>query len=62
MNEPLSLFIQVYKQHHNVELCIAELKRKGFSKHETVKVLLQVTDISSSQAEELVRCSLAWSV
>jgi hypothetical protein len=61
MEEALALFKQLYKQHHDVEVCIAELKRKGFSQIETVRVLTKVSAISDTKADEVVRDSLAWS-
>ncbi|RZK64258.1 MAG: hypothetical protein EOO85_29995 [Pedobacter sp.] len=61
MEQPLSLFKQVYEQHHNVEIGIAELKRKGFGQMDTIKALMEALAISVIQADEMVYNSLAWS-
>jgi len=60
MDNALALFIQVYKQHRDIEICIAELKRKGFSQLDTIRVLMQLPRISVVQADEIVRQSIAW--
>ncbi len=61
MDDALALFIQVYKQHRDVEICIAELKRKGYSQLDTIKVLMHVPGISVVKADEIVRKSVVWS-
>jgi len=61
MEEAIPLFIHVYNQHYSIEICIAELKRKGFSQMETVRVLMEVLAIDFVKADEVVRSSLAWS-
>ena len=60
MEEALSLFKQVYEQHHSIEVGIAELKRNGFSQTDTIKVLMEALSISITQADKLVYYSLAW--
>jgi hypothetical protein len=61
MEEAIALFWQVFKQTDSMEICIAELKRKGFSQLETIKILMEVSAISLVEAEKLVLNSLAWS-
>lgn len=61
MEEALDLFKKVYKQHLSVELCIAELKRKGVSQVTTTKVIMNVLKLSAVEADELVHNSIVWS-
>jgi len=60
MEEASNLFNQVYDQYHDIEICIAELKRKGFSQIITIKVLVEVGSISIIDADKLVSASLVW--
>jgi hypothetical protein len=60
MGEALTLFRQVYYQHHSVEEGIVELKRKGFSQMDTVRVLMEINAISVVEADEIVCNSAAW--
>ncbi|GAB4019288.1 hypothetical protein [Spirosoma koreense] len=61
MENALALFRQVYEQHRDIQICIAELKRVGFSQIETIKVLMEVLTIDVVKADEMVRSSIAWS-
>ncbi len=61
MEDAIALFIDVYKQHHSVDICIAELKRKGFTQVDTIKVLMVVAKVSIVRADEIVRNSMVWS-
>jgi len=60
MEKALSLFRRLYEQHQDVELCMVELKRKGFSQMDTIKVLMSVSAMSLVKADEVVRDSLTW--
>jgi hypothetical protein len=60
MKEGSNLFRQLYHQHHDIEICIAELKRKGFSQLDTIRVLEEVAAISITDSDKVVRASLAW--
>jgi hypothetical protein len=60
MDEALTLFRQVYYQHHSIEKGIAELKRKGFSQMDTVRVLMEIKAISVVEADEIVCNSATW--
>jgi len=61
MEKSLLLFKKVYQQHRSIEIGIAELKRKGFSRMDTVRALMEVLRVSVVQADEMVHNSLAWS-
>lgn len=56
----LVLFNQVYLEHHSLEICIAELKRKGFTQMATIRVLMEALAISAVEADELVLNSVVW--
>lgn len=58
--EATVLFRQVYEQRHNIQICIAELKRKGFTQLDTIKALIEVFAISLVEADEVVCNSLVW--
>jgi hypothetical protein len=60
MEEATSLFRGVYKQYHDIQICTAELKRRGFTQMDTIKVLMEVSAISLVEADKVVRDSLAW--
>lgn len=60
MEQSLNLFKQIYHQYHDIEICIAELKRKGFSQMDTVKVLMEIGKISILEADRVVSSSRAW--
>jgi hypothetical protein len=60
MEEATALFRRAYEQHHDIQICIAELKRKGFTQTDTIKVIMEVSSISLVEADEIVRNSLAW--
>jgi hypothetical protein len=60
MDEALTLFRQVYYQHRSIEKGIAELKRKGFTQMDTIRVLMEVSAISVVEADEIVCNSAAW--
>jgi hypothetical protein len=60
MKEALTLFRQVYYQHRSVEEGIAELKLKGFSQMDTIRVLMIIRAISIVKADEIVCDSAAW--
>lgn len=60
MDEALTLFRQAYYQHFSLEEGIAELKRKGFTQMDTIKVLMEVKAISIIEADEIVCNSVAW--
>lgn len=60
MEEASSIFREVYHQHHNIELCIAELKRKGFSQLDAMKVLVEVAGFNIVDADKVVRNSISW--
>ena len=60
MEDALALFSEMYKLHHSIEICIAELKRKGFTQVDTIKVLMEVISVNVVQADEIVHNSVAW--
>lgn len=61
MDEALALFKETYIQTQSIEICIAELKRKGFNRNDTIKVLMMVSKINVIDADKRVMNSLAWS-
>lgn len=60
MEGAIELFRQVYEQHYNIEVGIAELKRKGYTQTETVETLMEVFAISLVESDKLVQNSLTW--
>lgn len=60
MDSALLLFNQVYLEHHSLEICIAELKRNGFTRMDTIRVLMEALAISAVEADELVLNSVLW--
>ncbi|AUD04814.1 hypothetical protein CWM47_25025 [Spirosoma pollinicola] len=61
MEEAIALFKKVYQQNGSTEVCIAELKRMGFTQMDTIRVLMEVSSLSVVEADEIVHKSLAWS-
>jgi hypothetical protein len=59
MDEALTLFRRAYYQHFSLEDGIAELKRKGFTQMDTIKVLMEMRAISIIEANEIVYNSAA---
>ena len=57
----LILFRQVYQQHTSIDVCIAELRRRGFTQMDTVRALMECKGIAVVKADEMVATSLTWS-
>jgi hypothetical protein len=60
MEEASSLFRELYNQHYSIEICIAELKRKGFNQLDTVKALVEVAAFNIVDADKVVCTSITW--
>ncbi|SFE89128.1 hypothetical protein [Spirosoma endophyticum] len=60
MQNAHALFKRVYQESASIEICIAELKRYGYSYLETIRVLMDVAAIDLVRADYLVMNSVAW--
>lgn len=60
MERAVTVFIQVVNHTQSLEIGIAELKRKGYSQNDTIKVMMQVLGMNIVEADQRVRESLVW--
>lgn len=60
MEASATLFKTVYVDNQDVEICIAELKRKGFTQNDTIRAMMEVLGVDATIADQQVRDSLAW--
>ena len=54
------LFRKVYQDTGSIEVAILELKRIGWSRHQTVIVITKVFEVTVDYASALVVESIAW--
>lgn len=60
MEAAAQLFKAVYFNTQDVEVCIAELKRKGFTQNDTIRAMVEVLEVDAALAGQWVKESLAW--
>ncbi len=60
MKDANTLLREVYLNSESVEICIAELKRKGFTKNETIYALMDILELDVAVADRFVENSLVW--
>lgn len=60
MKDAIIVFRQVYLNTQSYEACVAELKRKGFSRNDTIKVIMEVLKVNVVVADKFILDSLMW--
>ncbi|MFD1145303.1 hypothetical protein ACFQ4C_29505 [Larkinella insperata] len=60
MQEAVGLLSKMYTKYQDVEVCIAELKRKGFDRQQTIYALMEVLKVNVVVADNWVLHSIAW--